>query len=120
IDEIASAYICLPVGTGGTAAGILRSLSPGKQLLGFSVLRGGTFLREEIQKWSGGKNENQFELLTGYAYGGYGKRDETVAAFIRDFYQQTRIPLDFIYTGKMMCGIFDLVRKQYFDRGTTI
>lgn len=118
IDEIPADCVCLPVGTGGTMAGLLRSISHEKKLLGFSVLKNGSFLRTMIESHAGCKRDN-WELMTGYSYGGYGKRNEQVATFIKQFFAQTGIPLDFVYTGKMMCGIFDLVDQGYFD-GQTI
>ena len=40
--------------------------------------------------------------------------------FIDGFQERTSIPLDPIYTGKMMFGIYDLIGKEYFREGTTI
>ena len=40
--------------------------------------------------------------------------------FINHFYQETTIPLDPVYTGKMMFGIVDLIKKGYFKKGTKI
>ncbi|MEZ4816409.1 MAG: hypothetical protein R2776_00305 [Flavobacteriaceae bacterium] len=47
-----------------------------------------------------------------YCFGGYGKIDETLIRFINEFKIKTTIALDPIYTGKMMYGIFELVRQQ--------
>lgn len=118
IDEIPADYICLPVGTGGTMAGVLRGISIQKKVLGFTVMKDGAFLQPVIEMHAGGKHDN-WELITEYSYGGYGSRDERVATFIRQFMQRTGIPLDFVYTGKMMCAIFDLIDQGYFA-GKTI
>ena len=40
--------------------------------------------------------------------------------FINNFKQETTIPLDPIYTGKMMFGIVDLIKNGYFKKGTKI
>jgi 1-aminocyclopropane-1-carboxylate deaminase len=55
-----------------------------------------------------------------YHFGGYAKINEELIRFINDFYKQTNIPLDPIYTGKMMFGILDLINKGYFPNGAKI
>ena len=49
-----------------------------------------------------------------YHFGGYGKYNETLIRFINEFKKNTNIPLDPIYTGKMMFGVLDLIEKNYF------
>lgn len=60
----------------------------------------------------------------GYFYGlsfwGYGKETEELNQFIDDFEQKTTIPLEQVYTGKMMYGVVDLVRKGYFNQGDVV
>ena len=36
------------------------------------------------------------------------------------FYEENEIPLDFVYTGKMMFGVQDLLKKKYFPAGSDI
>jgi 1-aminocyclopropane-1-carboxylate deaminase len=90
-----------------------------KRVLGISVLKEGGFLQDEITKLSGVAS-HRWQLLTEYAYGGYAKRHPAVTAFMEDFYEHTHIPLDFVYTGKMMCAVFDLATKRYFPKGSTV
>jgi 1-aminocyclopropane-1-carboxylate deaminase len=40
--------------------------------------------------------------------------------FINQFKNKNNIPIDPVYTGKMMYGIFDLIEKGYFPNGTKI
>jgi 1-aminocyclopropane-1-carboxylate deaminase len=39
---------------------------------------------------------------------------------MRDFYEKNKIVLDFVYTAKMMFGINDLIKKEYFSSGSRI
>ena len=119
LDDIPADYVCLPVGTGGTFGGLLRTIDPSKTVLGFSVLKNGEFLREKIEHFSQ-TSVGSWKLITDYSYGGYAKRDERVRSFIISFREQVGVPLDFIYTGKMMCAIFDLIDKGFFAKGSTI
>ena len=108
--------ICCSVGTGGTLAGIINASEPSQRVLGFSSLKG-DFLTEDIRNFVSKEN---WKLQPDYHFGGYAKVSEALVHFINDFKQQTKIPLDPIYTGKMMFGILDLVRKDEFKPNTKI
>jgi 1-aminocyclopropane-1-carboxylate deaminase len=109
-------YICCSIGTGGTISGIINSVLPHQKVLGFPALKG-DFLKEEICNFV--QNEN-WELLTDYHFGGYGKVNEALIEFINQFYTENQIPLDPIYTGKMVFGVIDLIQKNYFPAGSKI
>ena len=109
-------YICCPAGTGGTAAGIIEASAPHQEILVFSALKG-VFLREEIKKYTIKKN---WRLLTDYHFGGYAKVNDDLIQFINSFNEKQGIPLDPIYTGKMMYGLMDLVKKGCFPENTRI
>ena len=109
-------YICCAVGTGGTISGILNCSKSGQQVLGFPALKG-DFLTEDICSFAENKN---WKLITDYHFGGYGKVTPELIHFINEFYQQHNIPLDPIYTGKMVFGVLDLIEKQYFPENSTI
>jgi 1-aminocyclopropane-1-carboxylate deaminase len=40
--------------------------------------------------------------------------------FINEFYQKYKIPLDPIYTGKLLFGVIDLINKNYFPENSKI
>ena len=109
-------YICCSVGTGGTVSGLINCSKPGQQILGFSALKG-DFLKEDIGKFVEKKN---WQLITDYHFGGYAKINETLISFINEFKSKNQIPLDPIYNGKMMFGIFDLIEKGFFSKGSKI
>jgi 1-aminocyclopropane-1-carboxylate deaminase len=109
-------YICCAVGTGGTISGIINSALPHQKVLGFPALKG-DFLKDEIRKFA--TNEN-WELITDYHFGGYGKVNEELIQFINQFYKETQVPLDPIYTGKMVFGVIDLIQKNYFPDDSKI
>ena len=109
-------YICCSIGTGGTISGIINSVLPHQKVLGFPALKG-DFLKEEICNFV--QNEN-WELLTDYHFGGYGKVNEALIQFINQFYTENQIPLDPIYTGKMVFGVIDLIQKNYFPAESKI
>lgn len=108
--------ICSSVGTGGTLAGLIKASGPNQQILGFAALKG-DFLQKDICSFV---TKTNWELLTGYHFGGYAKISETLITFINDFKNETGISLDPVYTGKMMFGILDLVRSGFFKEGSKI
>jgi len=109
-------YICCPVGTGGTISGLINSSFPGQKILGFPALKG-DFLREEISKFA---RKSNWEIIPDYHFGGYAKINSELISFINTFKSAYKLPLDPIYTGKMMYGIFDLMRQGYFPEGSRI
>ena len=109
-------FICTCVGTGGTIAGLINSSLEHQKILGFSALKG-DFLEGEIQKYTSKKN---WELITNYHFGGYGKIKPELITFINEFKAITKIPLDPVYTGKMLYGIIDLHTKGYFRKEAKI
>ena len=109
-------YICCSIGTGGTISGIINSVLPHQKVLGFPALKG-DFLNEEIRNFV--HNDN-WELITEYHFGGYAKVNEALIQFINQFYAENKIPLDPIYTAKMVFGVLDLIQKNYFHAGSKI
>lgn len=109
--------ICSAIGTGGTIAGLINSAKEHQKVLGFPALKG-DFLRKEIEKHTI-QNKN-WSLITDYHFEGFGKVNSDLINFINTFKEETNIPLDPIYTGKMMFGIVDLIKKGYFKKGTKI
>ena len=104
--------VCCAVGTGGTIAGLSHGVHSHQQVLGFPALKG-DFLQKEIAKYT---HKNNWQLITEYHFGGYGKVSDELIAFINYFKQQTNIPLDPIYTGKMLFGIIDLIKNGHFAK----
>ncbi|MBE8725859.1 1-aminocyclopropane-1-carboxylate deaminase/D-cysteine desulfhydrase [Flavobacterium hungaricum] len=109
-------YVCCAVGTGGTISGLINSALPNQKILGFPALKG-DFLQEEIRIFA--KKDN-WNLISDYHFGGYGKVNLELIEFINTFFDQTNVPLDPIYTGKMVFGVIDLIHKNYFPANTKI
>lgn len=110
--------ICSACGTGGTLAGIIASTE--KQVLGFPALKGGEFLKEDIQKlitayaihYNIELKNNNWSLVTDYHFGGYAKITAELVEFVQQFKIKHHILLDLIYTGKMLFGLFDMIKNS--------
>jgi 1-aminocyclopropane-1-carboxylate deaminase len=121
--EIPYDVICTPIGTGGTMAGLISGIQNDATVLGFASLKGENYLENEIQqllKDTSAIHSKNWEVIHQYHFGGYAKINCELAHFIRNFEQQYQIPLDPVYTSKMLFGILDLCSKGYFEKGKTI
>ncbi|MBX2964972.1 MAG: 1-aminocyclopropane-1-carboxylate deaminase/D-cysteine desulfhydrase [Cyclobacteriaceae bacterium] len=112
-------YLCCAVGTGGTLAGLISGLPKTKQTLGFSVLKGGEFLHTEVQKFLHDDYGN-WSLITSYHHGGYAKTTHELLRFITEFGNRHNLPLDQVYTGKLMWGVMEEIKNGCFQKGSTI
>jgi 1-aminocyclopropane-1-carboxylate deaminase len=59
-------------------------------------------------------------LLYDYHFGGYAKTYPELIRFINYWYQQTGIPTDFVYTGKLFYALNDLLKKDFFQKDSKI
>ena len=122
-------FVCCACGTGTTLAGLILSLNKNQKAIGFSSLKGGEFLVDDIQKQLNDYSlkysktidfADNWSINSDYHFGGYAKTTEQLIAFKKDFQAQQNIELDYVYTAKMMFGIFDLIAKNYFPEGSKI
>ncbi|HEX8517377.1 MAG TPA: pyridoxal-phosphate dependent enzyme [Bacteroidia bacterium] len=114
--------ICCACGTGTTFTGIVLSLQGKEKALGFQVLKGKQYIHHEVNNWLD-KFQNSigiWDINEDYHFGGYAKYNESLLAFMAWFKKEHGIELDFVYTGKMMFGLYDLLEKGYFREGERI
>jgi len=125
VEEVDISFDVITVccGTGGTMAGIIAGLNGRNYTIGFSVLKGGEFLKRDIKnhikKYSDSVYLN-WQVEVDYHFGGYAKYTSQLINFINDFKQDFNIQLDPVYTGKMMYGIFEMIQKGKIKKGTKI
>ena len=114
-------HICCAVGTGTMMAGLIKSALPGQDVIGISVLKNNTDLDGEVEALlTNGEKTKPHKIIHSYHFGGYAKYQPALTDFMNDFYQLTSIATDFVYTGKLLFGIYDLARKKYFPTGSRI
>lgn len=113
-------YLCLSVGTGGTMAGLVQAMPESKTVIGFSALKGGEFLHDEINRWLAGATPAKWRIETDFHFGGYGKTSASLDRFRKECFDQFGLPLDYVYTGKSFFGTLELIKGGYFERGSTV
>jgi 1-aminocyclopropane-1-carboxylate deaminase len=110
-------YLCVACGTGATLAGLISANTD--QILGFAALKNADYLPEDIKQLLT-QDYCNWQLITDYHFGGFAKINPELVRFIQNFEQNTAIPIEPIYTGKMLYGLFDLISKGYFKSGQRI
>ncbi|HTD40478.1 MAG TPA: pyridoxal-phosphate dependent enzyme [Mucilaginibacter sp.] len=123
IDELNDTcdHIFCACGTGTTAAGIINGISANKlatQFHGIPVLKNGEFLRKDIDQFLNIPCE--YYLHTEYHFGGYGKVNDDLITFIKQFVGSTGILIEPVYTGKMLYALYDLVARKHFKPGSRV
>lgn len=124
-DEINQPFdvICCACGTGGTLAGLAGGLRAGQRAIGFSVLKGGQFLAgqiAELQRETFGMTRGDWSVEYDYHFGGYAKRTPELDRFMADFTDRHGLSLNWIYTAKMMYGIYQLASNGAIGAGRSV
>lgn len=106
-------HICCSVGTATTFIGLRNVLPEHQTVMGFAPMKGGYYLKSEIERWL--KENNGNWLLTDeFHFGGFAKSNDELIHFMNAFYEQNGIALDMVYTAKMMYGVQQWIDKNYF------
>ena len=121
-------YVCVPCGTGATLAGIVAALEAsgraGKvKVLGFSALKGNKSLVGEVSTMLADFSVagiNNWQIIDEFHGGGFAKITPELVAFMQQWYEQTGIALEPLYTGKMLLGLCELVARGDFAAGSKL
>jgi 1-aminocyclopropane-1-carboxylate deaminase len=123
INELNQSYdhIFCACGTGTTAAGIINGITQHNlptQFNAIPIFKNGEFIKDDIDKFL--TAPANYQLYTGYHFGGYGKTTNELIMFIKQFITDTGILIEPVYTGKMLYALYDLAAKDHFKPGSKI
>ncbi len=117
-------YLCVPCGTGATLAGLVSGLTNSNtQVLGFSALKGLLDIEEKVAKLLCSVNAGMdisWQINHQYHCGGFARVSPELVSFLDEWQAFSDIPLEPIYTGKMLFGLFQLIEADYFPGGSNI
>lgn len=111
-------YLITACGTGGTLAGLIKYAPAGTQVIGVPVLKGGEFIRKEVQAYLGA--EVDVNLWTAYHFGGYARYDDHLLHFMREMEAKHRLPLEQVYTAKCLYACYDQAKDGFFPPGSRV
>lgn len=103
--------LCVPCGTGATLAGLVTAVADNVSVLGFAALKNAGFLTADVNALLPQPYAN-WQINLDYHFGGFAKTNAELLAFIADFELKNQIPLEPVYTGKMLYGLYELIKKQ--------
>ena len=118
VDYNEYTHIACAIGTGTTYCGIVNASHATQHIIGIPVLKGVSNLYERFIKSPLKKTNCTF--FYDYHFGGYAKYDEMLITFMNEFYRQTNIPTDFVYTAKLFFAVQDLAHKKFFAPGSRV
>ncbi len=136
-EEMDHDYVFCACGTGTTYAGLVASARPGQAVIGVSVLKGRNTLVNDVNALLGkipgapfplvGGNEvlgrekiQQHVLTNAYCFKGYASLEQEWLNVKQEFERRHRIALDYIYTGKLIYALFELMRSDKLNKGAKI
>ncbi len=98
--------VWVAVGSGGTIAGIARSLDPAIKLFAVPVMSHWQAVAERVAALSAGSYQ-RIHWLDGAAYGGFGRMNKSMAAFMQVLEAVNSVQLDPVYTAKVARRLYD-------------
>ena len=115
--------VVLSCGTATTLAGVVHGLQSSEeanrqtpQVCGVAVLRAEGYLRSEVAKW--------LNLVNADSCSTGAEKDAAIRwhvdAFVSEFGEVTRIPLEPVYTGKLFYALCDQIAKGVYAPGCQI
>lgn len=118
VDYIPPEYthIAVAVGSGTTLMGLLQRLPAGVAILAFLPMKNGRYLEQQIAPLV--PPQHAIEWFDTWHFGGFGKCQPALVQFMNAMFRQHQLPLDFVYTAKMMFGLNELVQQKVFPPGS--
>ncbi len=115
----AFSHIICATGTGTMMAGLINASRETQQVIGISVLRNNLQLEQDVRALLYDK-EKILHTHHAFHFGGYAKHPPALIHFMNEFYAQTGIPTDIVYTGKLFYAVHALAEAGYFDPGSRL
>jgi 1-aminocyclopropane-1-carboxylate deaminase len=115
--------VVLPVGTGTTLAGVSAGLGDGYEVVGISALKGAIDLEQRVEQLlaaCAGSAPARWRILHDYHCGGFARVNQALRDFMLSFEEVHRVPLEPVYTGKMLFAIQQLQRSGQWQADTPV
>lgn len=115
-------HIVLAAGTGGTAAGWIHASSEKTHVHVINVLKNKSLDSKiaELLNFTKKAKLAPYTIHHEYHMGGYATYNESLVQWINSFYEIYGIPLDPVYTGKMLIAAADLANKSHFNKNDKV
>ena len=108
-----------PVASGATLAGLSMAMKSHQQALGVAVLKGEGYLESLVSSLLPQPN-SAWKVAHQYHHGGYAKTSPDLLSFCQTFQEETRIPVEPVYSGKLFFALKAMIGDGLFSPGQTI
>lgn len=116
--QVYDAIVCA-VGSGTMMAGLINAAAAHQKIIGIPILKNEGSIAQEVQTLV--INEQAaFKFLYDFHQGGYAKTTKEQINFMNSFWNNTHIPTDIVYTGKVFYAVNELVNQNYFHPNSRI
>ena len=112
-------YVVAAVGTGTMLSGLISISKPHQQIIGIPVLKNEETIYSEINAILP-DTRKPYTLLHQFHQGGYAKTTIEQIHCMNQFWLNTGIPTDIVYTGKLITAFDQLLKENYFKKDTSI
>ena len=124
LDTTLYEYMICAVGTGTMLAGIVHAARPKQKVIGIPVLKNEGSIESEINALLLNnhhyKNNQPYTLLYQFHQGGYAKTNPMMLDFMNRLWDTEKIPTDIVYTSKLLFGVEQLIKENYFEKDASI
>ncbi|RAJ02567.1 1-aminocyclopropane-1-carboxylate deaminase/D-cysteine desulfhydrase [Chitinophaga skermanii] len=117
-DSTAFTHILAAVGTGTTLAGLVNAAQANQCVWGYSALKGSEGMEQAVAAYIH-NHETPWKIWHDVSEG-YGKTSQALFDQMNDFYWQTGIPTDIVYTGKLLLAWQRQLAAGVFPGGSNI
>lgn len=114
-------HVVLACGTGATMAGVVSVCRV--PVTGIQVLKGKGYLQHQVAlllQQHGLQGRCDWQVLDDWHGGGYARFSPQLLAFMQRFEADTGVPLDPVYSGKMMQAVVALIARDHFPQGSRL
>jgi 1-aminocyclopropane-1-carboxylate deaminase len=112
-------YIVAAVGTGTMLSGLISISKDHQEIIGIPVLKNEESIYNEINAILPDPSK-PYTLLHQFHQGGYAKTTPTQIDRMNEFWKNTGIPTDIVYTGKLVTAFEHLLKENYFKNDAKI
>ncbi len=112
-------YILAAVGTGTMLAGLISISKEHQEIIGIPVLKNEDSIYSEINAILPNPSK-PYTLLHQFHQGGYAKTTQTQIDEMNEFWKNTGIPTDIVYTGKLVVALNKLLKENFFKKDARI
>ena len=112
-------YMIAAVGTGTMLSGLISISNPHQQIIGIPVLKNEETIYSEINAILL-DTKKPYTLLHQFHQGGYAKTTQEQIDCMNQFWKNTGIPTDIVYTGKLVTAFDQLLQEKYFKKDASI